>query len=313
MCATRPCSPRRRNGSPMICRRDVAALLARRLSRPDATLVRLPFHRRRQGDQRAPPGRRRPRVRIRRMALGGILAHARTHHPLQALASTRRSSAPSAISPRPPDRLAEVLRYGSAPDGLPRFDFGGRSSSAYQDRPEVVDIGECGSADDQPVERPEEAVGVVPGEMGSRVDALLFRCASTPASIQAPALSSLPSMPSVSQAMAETPSSPPRRSASASRNSAFRPPRGRDADFCGLGSGAPEAGFTVTVVSPPESSTQGLRAGSPWRAALSAKPAITVATARASPSIASPRMSGMTPCGVPRRRRRRAPSWGSRA
>ena len=52
---------------------------------------------------------------------------------------------------------------------------------------------------------------------------------------------------------------------------------------------------TVTVVSPPESSTQGPRAGSPCSAAERAIPAKTLPTSRASPSIASPSSSGVTP------------------
>ena len=52
---------------------------------------------------------------------------------------------------------------------------------------------------------------------------------------------------------------------------------------------------TVTVVSPPESRTQGGGAGWPWRRTWSAMPASTLATSRASPSSASPRIMGAMP------------------
>ena len=55
---------------------------------------------------------------------------------------------------------------------------------------------------------------------------------------------------------------------------------------------------TVTVVSPPESSTQG--AGSGWPVATTdrAMPAMTLPTSAASPSSASPRISGVTPASL---------------
>ena len=98
-------------------------------------------------------------------------------------------------------------------------------------------------------------------------------------------MSSEPSMPSVSAAIAAMPGWPSSATASASRNSALRPPR--------------PPPRTVTVVSPPERSTQG---GSPIdptsppkRATWRAIPACTCATSRASPSIESPRITGATP------------------
>ena len=51
----------------------------------------------------------------------------------------------------------------------------------------------------------------------------------------------------------------------------------------------------VTVVSPPETRTQGGAAGWPWRAHWRAIPAITRPTTAASPSMASPRINGVTP------------------
>ena len=98
----------------------------------------------------------------------------------------------------------------------------------------------------------------------------------------APALSSLPSMPSVSQASAWTPASPSSARASASRYSQLGPPR-------------PPVCVSVTVVSPPETRTQGGFAGSPRWAAARARRACARATSRASPSTASPRMTGLTP------------------
>ena len=51
----------------------------------------------------------------------------------------------------------------------------------------------------------------------------------------------------------------------------------------------------MTVVSPPDSRTTGGGAGWPRSAAWRAMPAMTLPTSRASPSSASPRMSGVTP------------------
>src|SRR3954452_7336526 len=99
--------------------------------------------------------------------------------------------------------------------------------------------------------------------------------------MSAPATSSAPSTPSVSPATAKTPGRPSNSTASDSRNSTLRPPR--------------PPPRTVTVVSPPEISTHGGRAGCPRSAACRAIPAMTLPTSRASPSIASPRMSGVTP------------------
>ena len=69
--------------------------------------------------------------------------------------------------------------------------------------------------------------------------------------------------------------------ASASRNSTLRPPR--------------PLPRTVTVVSPPESSTQGGGSGWPCWTTESAIPAMSLPTSRASPSSASPSISGATP------------------
>ena len=66
-----------------------------------------------------------------------------------------------------------------------------------------------------------------------------------------------------------------------SKNSTLRPPR--------------PSPRTVTVVSPPDSSTQGVANGWPRRAACWAMPAITLPTSRASPSRLSPRIYGVTP------------------
>ena len=69
--------------------------------------------------------------------------------------------------------------------------------------------------------------------------------------------------------------------ASASRNSVLRPPL--------------PLPFSVIVVSPPEISTQGGTSGWPRMAHCRAMPAWTRATSRDSPSIESPRMTGVTP------------------
>jgi hypothetical protein len=58
---------------------------------------------------------------------------------------------------------------------------------------------------------------------------------------------------------------------------------------------AAAAAAHVTVVSPPDSSTHGGRSGWPCCATVRAMPAITLPTSRASPSMASPRSSGVTP------------------
>ena len=97
----------------------------------------------------------------------------------------------------------------------------------------------------------------------------------------APAASPAPSTPSVSAASAKTPGKPSNSTARDSRNSTLRPPR--------------PVPFTVTVVSPPDSRTTGGGAGWPRSAAWRAMPAMTLPTSRASPSSASPRMSGAIP------------------
>jgi len=125
-------------------------------------------------------------------------------------------------------------------------------------------------------------------------------------------------MPSVSQAMAWMPGRACSASASPSRNSLLRPPRPWVPDG------------SVTVVSPPESSTQGGGTGRPCTAQLAATPASTRAASRASPSIMSPRMSGVMPRSrasraaasrearalatmrVSARARRASPGWASR-
>ena len=85
------------------------------------------------------------------------------------------------------------------------------------------------------------------------------------------------------------------RSASDSRNSTLRPPRPRPR--------------TVTVVSPPDSSTHGGSNGWPCRATCSAMPASTLPTSRASPSMLSPRMwTGHARLARRPPRRLRAPS-----
>ena len=66
-----------------------------------------------------------------------------------------------------------------------------------------------------------------------------------------------------------------------SRHSTLRPPR--------------PLPRRVTVVSPPDSSTQGAGTGWPWRATCRAMPASTLPTSRASPSSESTRMKGVTP------------------
>src|SRR3954447_19711922 len=96
----------------------------------------------------------------------------------------------------------------------------------------------------------------------------------------APATSSAPSIPSVSPAIAHTPGTPFSATARASRNSTLRPPR--------------PLPRTVTVVSPPESRTQGGGRGWPCWTTESAIPAMSLPTSAASPSSASPSSSGAT-------------------
>ncbi len=110
-----------------------------------------------------------------------------------------------------------------------------------------------------------------------------------------PALSSEPSIPSVSAAIAAIPGCASSATASASRNSALRPPR--------------PPPRTVTVVSPPESSAQGGSASPPNRATWRAMPACTAATSRASPSIESPRITGATPAARATSAAARSASW----
>ncbi len=90
----------------------------------------------------------------------------------------------------------------------------------------------------------------------------------------APALSSVPSIPSVSQAMAQIPGAPSSAIASDSRNSALRPPR--------------PAPRTVTVVSPPDNRTQGVRVAAAGERHRSASCACSAPQSCASPSMSSP-------------------------
>ncbi len=87
-------------------------------------------------------------------------------------------------------------------------------------------------------------MAVVVVQAGARVDALRPARASVSGPAMAPAISSTPSTPSVSPAIAWTLLRPSRPTASDSRNSTLRPPR--------------PLPFSVTVVSPPDSSTQGV-------------------------------------------------------
>jgi hypothetical protein len=153
---------------------------------------------------------------------------------------------------------------------------------ADQDGAEVVDVGARRAGEDEVAERGEEAVAVVVGQERARRRRPKRRGArqGVGASI-APALSSVPSMPSVSPARAWMPG-------------ARRGPRPAPAGIrrCGRRARRPR---TVTVVSPPDSSTQGGAAAAGRGRTCSAMPAMTGATSRASPSMASPRMSGVTP------------------
>ena len=88
-------------------------------------------------------------------------------------------------------------------------------------------------------------------------------------------------MPSVSAAKAVRPPAPSNAMASDSANSLLRPPR----PLC----------FSVTVVSPPESMTIGAAKGTPLSRACWARAAWTRATSRASPSIRSDIIQGVTP------------------
>ena len=99
----------------------------------------------------------------------------------------------------------------------------------------------------------------------------------------APAASSVPSIPSLSPAMAQTLASPAMATAKPSRNSVLRPPR--------------PAGSRpiVTVVSPPDRITAGPATGKPLVRTDRAMPAVIVPSSRLSPSSASPRTSGVSP------------------
>ena len=83
--------------------------------------------------------------------------------------------------------------------------------------------------------------------------------------------------------MAQIRSAPRSATARPSSVSVFRPPR-------------PAGPLPiVTVVSPPDSSTQGAGRGWPWLRTERAMPASTMPSSRLSPSSASPRMTGVTP------------------
>jgi hypothetical protein len=103
----------------------------------------------------------------------------------------------------------------------------------------------------------------------------------------APALSSTPSMPSVSAASTWTPGSACSAIAQPIRNSVARPPR--------PGAAPSRDARTVTVVSPPDRMTHGLRNGSPRRATARAMAAWTRPTTCDSPSISSLRMCASSP------------------
>ena len=71
-----------------------------------------------------------------------------------------------------------------------------------QDGAEIVDVGEGRAGDDQVAEGGEQAVAVVVGKARPRVDAACARPGKCVGLTIAPALSSVPSMPSVSPASA---------------------------------------------------------------------------------------------------------------
>ena len=138
----------------------------------------------------------------------------------------------------------------------------------------------------QVAERREEAVGVVAVE---ELAAPSCPCAAARASVSgvtmAPALSSTPSMPSVSAA-----EHPDARLALQRDRAAEQELGGSAAASAGR---ALPAALTVTVVSPPDRITHGCANGAPRRATARASAACTLPTSRDSPSISSLRMCGL--------------------
>ena len=102
--------------------------------------------------------------------------------------------------------------------------------------------------------------------------------------MNAPALSSVPSIPSVSQAIAQIPSCPRNSCRSASVNSVLGPPR-------------PEP-CTVTLVSPPDSITARQRQMCIRDRICIAFSACNLPASRDSPSRLSPSMSGVIPASL---------------
>ena len=91
-----------------------------------------------------------------------------------------------------------------------------------QDGAKVVDVGERRAGDELIAQGLEEAVPVIVGEAGPRLDPRAIARARVSGVTMAPAALSAPSIPSVSPASAQTPGCPP-ATARASRNSTLRP------------------------------------------------------------------------------------------
>ena len=255
--------------------------------RAHPALDRQPAARRRRSATHAPglpPARARPRRRRRRA--GRHQLRLRRRRTAGRRRSARRAT-PALASATPASWIppARAARAGAAAAHA--------ASLEDQDRPEVVDVGERRAGDEQVAEAGEERVGVVAVEVIAAARAPSRRARSRVSGVtKAPALA-LDAVDAVGVG-GEHPDvglALQRRARSRAGTRSARPPR-------------PPLCFTVTVVSPPESTTHGRANGWPRRATWRASAACTLPTSRDSPSISSPRMCASMP-GRARQRRGR--------
>ena len=168
-----------------------------------------------------------------------------------------------------------------------------------QDSAEIIDVGQGRAGDDRVAERREEAVAVVVGERSRGLDPRAAARASVSGTTIARHCPRAVDPVGIAGDR-PTPGSPWSATASASRNSALRPPR--------------PPPRTVTVVSPPESSTQGggraARAGTTCSAIPAMHPADLARLALEGIAQHERRHAGLR---APPRRRPRAPAaaWRS--
>ena len=151
-----------------------------------------------------------------------------------------------------------------------------------QDRPEIIHIRARRPRHKQITHRIERRPGIVACQHRLGIHTRRAHTRDRRASAKAPALSSEPSIPSVSAASAWILSAPPIAMANASRNS-----------HCGRPCPWPRK---VTVVSPPDRISTGFWKGRLRGATSRAIAAWTPPTSRASPSMESERMTASIPC-----------------